>query len=301
MSGTTSSSSSTTASSSTTTTSTTTATFTPLYRITKTILGVTNDLESTLPTTPLYDINSTLNAKYQVLPKQVPGSGQHPTIKYFGIGINGARNVDGTNLSEPQEVSSLNMDIYQPIPFRCVTLDNDLSATERQQYRMRVVITQSSQQYVCYYLKVITIDDQQVQYTRLDPTTGNEVSYALDYENLTPTPPATSVDGSSNSISSEVDVLVSTNFPLAGTEVLEAVQVLYSGDLRRARITEIGIYTGTDYTTTANDVNNNPFSYTESIMTQLSMHYTFNGVDMASPTASFNQSFSFGSGDLVLI
>lgn len=280
---------------------TTTSTYTPLYNVTKTILGTTNDLETTLSVTPRYDVKSTLNAKYQILATGIPAAGQHPIMRYFGIGIGGSRNVDGQNLSQPQAVSSLNMDIYTPIPFRCLPIEQDLSTADRAQYRIRTIITIGSQQYVCYYLKLITVDNTTVQYTKLNSTNNTQQAYTLDYSNLTPTAPTTSIDGSSNSVSSEIDVTVPTNFLVSGTEVQEAIQVLYNGDLRYARITEIGVYTGTDIQNTANDSNNNPFTYTESIMTQLAMHYTFNGVDMSSPTAAFNSVFSFGAGNITLI
>jgi hypothetical protein len=260
---------------------------------------VTNDLELTLGATPLYNTNSTLNAKYGVLPSQVPTV--HPIIQYFGVGIGGTFNVDGTNLSQPNEVSALNMDLYTPIPIRCVPIEQDLSSSEQALYRMRVVKTIGGQQYACYYLKLLTKENSQVQYTQLNPTTLVETTYVLNYTNLNPTPPTTSTNGTSSAISSEVDALLQVNFPLLGSEINEAVSVIYGGDLRYARITEIGVYSGTDYAYTTTDYLNNPFTYTESIMTQLSLQYTFNGVDMASPTTAFNQNFSFGASNIVLL
>ncbi len=282
-----------------TTTATPTTTFTPLYRVVKTLLGITNDLELTLGTTPIYDTKSTLNAKYGIQANATPNA--HPTVKYFGIGINGSFNVDSVNLTQPRDVSSLDMDLYQPLPFRCVPVEQDLSATDRAIYRMRVIQTVNGQQYACYYLKLMTINDAQVQYSQLSSAAGAEQPYVIDYTNLNPTPPTGTTDGVSTSVDSEVNVLVSTNFPVSGLEVIEAVNVLYAGDMRRARLTEIGVYTGTDEIVQTTDSTGAAFNYTESIMTQLSIHYCFNGVDMASTTASFNQSFSFGGSNLILV
>lgn len=276
-----------------------TSTYQPLYQAVKTLLGMTNDLELQLGLTPRYDVASTLNAKYGVFPTMKPST--HPTLRYFGVGINGKRNIDTTNLSEPREPLATNMDIYQPIPIRVLPVDQDLSADERASYRMRRVVTIGSTQYVCYYLKLITQTDSQVAYTKLNATSNVQETYPLDYTNLTPTPPTDTIDDVTTDVSAEINVYAATSFPLTGEELAEAISVFYNGDLRYANISELGIYTGTDTVVQATDYQGNQFSYTESIMTQLDTHYCFNGTDMSSPTATFNQQFMFGSGKIALI
>jgi hypothetical protein len=273
-------------------------TYTPLGRSVKTILGSTNDLELELGLTPLYDLNSTLNKKYSVA-VQAPST--HPQVKYFGIGIGGVQNVSGTNLSQPQEVSELNMDLYTPLPFRVVPAAQDLDPTTRALYRMRVPKVISGANYICYYLKVLNLAAPSASYTQRDPTTGVETPYTLDYSNLSPTPPPTPVNGQVSSSSMEINVSAASTLPLSGTEVIEAVSALYGGDLRYAKISEIGIYTGTDASVAATDSNGQAFNYTEALMAQLHIQSTLNGVDMSSPTASFGQQFVFAGGSIVLI
>lgn len=280
-------------------TSGSTDTFTPIYQVTKTILGKQNDLELELNLTPAYDTQSTLNAKYSVYPTQKPAT--HPTVKYFGIGINGRFNVDTTNLTQPRQPLATNMDIYTPIPFRAVPVANDLDATERALYRMRVVRSIGGVQYALYYLKLITQTDTSVELSVLNSTSDSQQTYTLDYSNLTPTPPTTTIDSTTTAVAGEINVMAATAFPVTGAEVIEAINVLYGGDLRYAFISEVGIYSGTDATVQTTDSSGNAFTYTESIMTQLDTHYCFNGTDMSSPTASYNPQFYFGSGKIALI
>lgn len=270
--------------------------YTPVGRAIRTILGATNDLELELGLTPIYDLNTTLNRKYNVA-ATTPSS--HPTLKYFGMGIGGTYNVTGTNLSQPYQPSDLDMDLYIPLPFVVVPASQDLSSGARAQYRMRVPKMIGGNPYICYYLKVLSLASPSAAYTLRDPTTGVETPYTIDYSNLSPVQPSTSSDGSSGS-ASEINVSSAASLPISGTEVIQAVSALYGGDMRYAKISEIGIYTGTDATVTATNSTGGSFTYTEALMTQLAIHNTLNGVDMSSPTASFGQQFVFTNGSLIV-
>lgn len=266
----------------------------------RTILGVVNELELMTGATPLYDTNSTLNAKYKIAQSMVPGSGQHPTLKYFGIGRKGTVNKsdDGTT---PRMVMGDNLDIYGPLPFRCVPIENDLDADTRKQYRMRVPVQIGSDTYICYYLKVMSYTNNTVVMSRVNPSSQVLESYSLDYGKLTPTPPTTTIDGSTAAIGSEINIGISATLPITGAEILEGINVLYSGDLDLARITEIGLYTGTDLVTQGTDASGNSFDYTESIMAQLAVHRTWNGTTMDTASAEWNPTMAFGSGNIVIL
>lgn len=280
--------------------STSSNTYSPRAGARRVVLGVVNELELMTGATPLYDTNSTLNAKYKVAQSMVPGSGQHPTLRYFGIGRRGTVNVsdDGTT---PRMVMGDNLDIYGPIPFRCVPIEQDLDTDTQKQYRIRTLIQVGSDTYVCYYLKLMQYTNTSVVMERVNPSSQVLESYTLDYGKLTPTPPTTTIDGSTTAIGSEIDIGISATLPVTGAELLEGINVLYGGDLDKARITEIGLYTGTDAVVQGTAAGQTTINYTESIMTQLAVHRTFNGNDMSTAAAVWNPTMSFGSGNIVIL
>lgn len=275
--------------------------YNPTFRTIKTILGVTRQLESNLPVAPTNDPQTTLNHKYSLHADKTFTANGKPRILYFGVGINGFRNIDDTNLSEPHEVRATNMDLYTPLPIRCVPYDQDLSAVERANYRMRVLTTIDGQQYVLYYLKKMVIQDAAVQLTKTNTATGVEEPYTIDYSNLTPTPPEPSVDGTVSEGVNEVNVTVAGQVTVLGSEIAEAINVMYDGNMQYAKLSEIGLYQGEDQTQAAVDYTGTSFNYTEAVMAQLALHRTWNGTDLSTPSATLDYLYQFSSESLVLV
>ena len=271
------------------------STFTPTTNITPTYLGTTNSIETFNPATPLYDTRSTLNRKYGVGADRLPAS--HPRARYFGIGIGGRYNVDSGSLTAPHGVRDTNMDLYIPLPIRMVPLEQERSL-DLSQYRVRRLFPLAGGTLVGYMLKLITASNNSVQYSTTDAN-GNEIAWTPDYSNLTPTPPAPTTNGVTAASSITVNAMYKTVLNVTGAEVLEAITNLYNGDTRQAMISEIGIYSGDDYTETATDATNTPFNYTESCMTQLAMHYCFNGYDLSLPTSTMAMNFDFTRGEII--
>lgn len=276
-----------------------TTTITPVSQIGKTILGIIRELEAYSGVTPIYDTASTLNAKYGVFNSLVPTS--LPTVSYFGIGIGGCYNVSTGNLSQPYPVLKTNMDLYTPIPFRCVPVLQDLTSAEQALYRIRVRKTISGADYFCYYLKTITFNQSTVQVTQTDPVTSLQTPYVLDYANLNPIPPVVSTTGTTTSDSTEVNVSVTSSLPLTGAEVTEVINVLYSGDMRYARISELGLYSGQDRVVSGSDGSGNPINYTEAVLAQLNLQNTFNGDDWSNPSKTSIYEIVNGSGNLLMV
>lgn len=273
--------------------------YAPTSYISKTLLGTALELEGYTGVTKLNDTRATLNRKHGVFADTLPNN--NITARYFGIGIRGKRNVGDDALSEPIPVLDTNMDLYESIPFRCVPVEQDLTAPERSQYRIRVKKTFRGAQYWCYYLKRLSFSDETVRFTKKNPISGAEEAYALDYANLNPTPPVATINGTSTSAAAqEINASVSIALPLTGLEVIESISAIY-GDLRRAVISEIGIYAGEDQVVTGQDFVGANFNYTEAVMAQLTTHYTFNGHDMSRPESAFSYAFRLGSGDIIAV
>lgn len=246
------------------------------YQLTKTLAGAVLELEGVTNTVKREFLNSTLNAKYGVQAEVLPEKAT--AIAYFGIGINGKKNLD-ENLSAPYIPSPANMDLFEPIPFRVVPIDSDLSATEKLMYRMRVMRTFSGVDYWCYYLKKLTILDNQVKIISTELSSGAEtIIETLDPSNLTPIPTNTTAEGLTAG-TDRLSVVLDAEMRITGKEVVESVSVIYSGNLLRAHVSEIGIYSGEDSTATASDGLGGTISYEESIYTQLQYHYTSLGSD----------------------
>ena len=268
------------------------------FHITKTIIGIKNELLAISGTTHTPLLTTTLNHKYGIQAAVPPAS--KPIISYFGIGVNGFRNINDTNLSQPYIPSMENLDLYGPIPFRCVPVAEDLTAQERANYRMRVRKTFNGADYWCYYLKKIMFQDTDVQLTRTDPATLQETAYVIDPDNLTPTPVIPLTDGLVEVEGSEVNVTLAATLNITGVEVLESVGVIFN-DARRAVVSEIGIYTGLDATVAGVTHTGATLNYTEAIYAQLAIHKCSIGVPLTTPSAYSDQRLRLGKSNVLLL
>ena len=126
---------------------------------------------------------TTLNTKYNILKDEKIDT--FPRIRYFGIGINGYANIGGDpSVDQPYMPKSSDMDLYTPIPFRCVK--TPLTSTEAAVYRMVEKRVIDEETYYLYWLKLLEFESE---YPKVTSIAGNrETSYALDTSNLYPTP-----------------------------------------------------------------------------------------------------------------
>lgn len=258
-----------------------------------TVAGAMANIAAMTPTIRNVNLETTLNAKYGIAPTETLGAGEAQQILYVGAGIKGFRAVNDSSIVEPNRPIATNMDLYEPIPIRCVPVEADLDVTERANYRMRVVKTIGTEEYVLYYLKKLVFPDTSISLTHT--VDGIEQTYNLDPSNLTPTPPTLPLTGSISDIENEIDVYFAGQATLTGAELLEGINVLYDGDLRYAHLSEIGYYMGVDFTHTVNDFEGTPFNYTEAKVVQLAIHECSKGSDMADPTATETVIANYGT------
>jgi hypothetical protein len=241
----------------------------------------------------------------------VPANGKVPAIAYFGIGLRGCYNITSTDevgpLSQPFAPKATEMDLYTPIPIRCVPLENDLTGDDVKPYRMRTIQEKDGNLYACYWLKKIEFEES------INIKTINAQGESSDFDfnnigaNMTPTP---SMPSTPEIVTGSTKVIVSANVKciIKGSEVLEAINVLYDGDLRRARISEWGIYTGADKEGCVKppyqDENGNTVSsdiYTEAIYVQLAAKRCTTGVDMSNSSSEQHEILTIQNGNLLLI
>ncbi len=267
---------------------------------TKTIYGIKNEMHSCINVPYEADTEMTLNFKYKVgLDTPLTSI---PTLRYFGIGIKGCYNVDDGNLSSPYIPKETNADLFEPIPFRCVPVEQDLSSTERSMYRMRVRKTVGLQDYWLYYLKKMEITSGvNITMVNPDPNIKTELPYDMNTANLSPIPVKPDTSGIITGSVSEINVSVKALMTVTGQEVAEAIGVLYSGDLRYAKVSEFGLYTGEDREIIGYTHLNQQFSYTESIHAQLAAHHTNMGTDMSHRESIEKKYLAIGSGSLLVL
>lgn len=240
-------------------------------------------------------LNTTLNALYDVCASESPKN--VPKLGWFGIGINGHKNIDDENTTAARTIKADNLNIYEQIPFVLVPLDEDKN-DYRLKYRMRRLFSIGSVMYVAYYLKPFELVDTSVRIVRIDPNTNKEVVYELNPDNLRPVPPNPETTGTIGS-SSEIQVNQRFLLPISGSEVAGPVATLYNGNLAKARLSEYGLYTGEEKVVTGYDYNNVPFQYTEVVCAQLSYHTCTSGMDASQSSSVLNRLITMSGGNLL--
>lgn len=154
------------------------------------------------------------------------------TCNYFMVGA-GGRVVSG----KPSLARNYETKLYEPIPFRCVPVSNDLSAEDRAQYRLRKVIQINGEDYVAYYAK------------KFEPSNVHIVANQTEY---TPAESDTVAIGETGAgVSASVAggaVSVYTQFTLDVAEgELQEYYKLKNGTLVGAKMNEIGLVTAYDF------------------------------------------------------
>ena len=242
-----------------------------------TLLGAEIGLSSLLPVNFQERREFTLNNDLSVFPNDEITV--RPKLRYFGLGIKGAYNADDGILQAAYNPARVNMNLFSQIPLRCVPVDEDLSDTERAQYRMRVRRTIKGQEYYLYYLKLIEFTSD-IKFKRINPLDGSEEAYELDPSYLHPTPVKANTDITVVSNEDTIVAYCEARIYVTAAEVLEYIRVFYDGDTRYAKISEIGFYTGVEKEVAGVTGNNVAITYNESLYTMLYNHCTWLGTPL---------------------
>ena len=212
-----------------------------------TILGALNQFQAFTDLQYRAMFDTTLNKKYRVLVNHNDNfPTDTPALRYFGIGTRGYQNIDLHQAALPFPGDGRMMDLYRPIPIRCIPLNEEptvMTDALRRNYRMRVVEQHNGIEYACYYLKLIDFSGD-ISIVKKDAD-GKESDYSLDEAWLNPTPPdINQIGGNINANVNRIVVRASGTCVVTHEEIMEAVTCIYNSDLDFARISEIGYYTG---------------------------------------------------------
>ena len=197
--------------------------------------------------------NSTLNQKWNLADSETPAVNQYPTLGYIGIGNRGASyeiTTDNFALSVPTPHLARHASAYNFIPFVIREITDDLSATERARYRLRVPRVINGVNYVVYYLRVLdlTTVSPSVELRTVNNGTISTTGFSPELSDLSPTAPVLSNTNVNNPNGSYLISTAKVNFTLSQediNEIMNACDIIY-GDPRYAVINEIMVCHGVD-------------------------------------------------------
>lgn len=267
----------------------------------KTILQKINETQNAVDIDASHYLKHTLNVLYDLWSAEVPNDTSR--LRYFGMGINGRYNVDSEGLMGAYDPLTTDLDLYEPVPFRCRPLDEDLTDAERAQYRIRAIREINGQRYICYFLKKLEQVDNEVHVFRIDHENGLTLPYELENRHLNPTPRKPQTNDTQASEEPDIVVGVRMNMNVTAEELYEYIDIKYKGDRRRAVISEWGVYSGEDrlIREAPNPVGPGVFSYTESIYTYLSYKTCTLGTTMENANHGMTRTLLIGSGTCIML
>lgn len=222
----------------------------------------------------------TLNDYFDVQSGNLPnesagGDPIYPSIQYLAIGRGGHRNATGAGGASLTDVLQHNVDharLFEHIPFVMRQVDDDLTTSERANYRLRTLESIDGIDYWCYYLRKISFSSSDV--TTQMVTTTNGVTTEEDYEfspslmtNPQPLPMENGqvVESSGRKLSLQNDIYVGLNGDDVNN-IVDACEKKY-GDPRYAIISEFAFVAGYEQEVT-DSRGGQTVTYTEGVSTQ---------------------------------
>lgn len=280
-----------------------------------TLLGIYNQFHTAVGLQYTLYPQTTLDAKYGLHENAINSPGSLPMLRYAGIGVRGYQNTDNQQGAQPYMPAATNMDLYTPIPFRVRPIDNDLTMTERVNYRFREVREIGGQEYALYWLKLIEFNPKTVNFIRKDAE-DIESPFTLDPSYLSPEPPDMDVGGTAETNQNRVIVRATGHVIVTGAEIAE-VSTYYrdkNGNSYGTRISEYGFYTGCEYwvdetgkligdclTTDKPAIYEGREGVKESVYVQLAKHQCTLGDDLSEEHSSVNVEVNFEASNFLAI
>ncbi|MGI9213243.1 MAG: DUF7208 family protein [Methylococcaceae bacterium] len=197
---------------------------------------------------------STLNEKFNVNAGIVLSEGEIPRVNYMAIGNAGHRAVVGADgITQIAAIPHLPRHgaLYHHVPYLLRTPDNDLTAAERANYRLRVLETHNGVTYVAYYLKKLNLDETVPQMTYMTEREGaiTSIPFAPTVGDLNPTAPPVTSTGVISTTGDYLSVTAQVRFTLTEPDMQELSQVaaiLYDDPNAGMIISEMALCSGLD-------------------------------------------------------
>lgn len=216
--------------------------------------------------------NTTLNELFNIQSGVPTDTGIYPNMKLLAIGNGGhVMGSTGDGLSYPQLVNHSPRDcaLINHLPFQLVLASNDLSASDRANYALRVPTTINGQNYIAYYLRLIDLST--VTVNLLDNTVVNgqvsSVPWVPSSSNLHPTATIPSDTGSVQTSSDYVSVEAILNVAFGDSDIealMNVANILY-GTTDLAIISEAALCAAQMKVVSAQQSGGGTLTYTEAV------------------------------------
>lgn len=193
--------------------------------------------------------NTTLNERFNIEPNYNFGENEYPSLKYFTIGVGGDDVLDGSIGYPVSKHSPVDASLFKPIPFVMRKVSEDLTESERINYRFRKQEYINGENYICYYLKLITGFNIRDEFYKINTINGNSTLglFSLDSINpLFPVPRERGIEYDTYDTMTDLAHKLDIEFTLLPNEVNDLKKVLEIHKIDNTRITEIGLCTGKD-------------------------------------------------------
>ncbi len=240
--------------------------------ILKSLLQSCSQLGLAYPVLPF----TTLNQKLNIQAAAQLNPGEMPIMNCFMIGNGGlevATGGDGTPYIQAYRHKPTDSGLFSELPFIVRPTTSDLSDLDRSKYRLRRLITISSQPYFAYYAKVLDFGSSvsQLQNRVVAPDGSITVSpFNHTNDNLNPEPivlaagDTVTVTGNYVSASTLLTVVLNADDI---SEIVNAATLIY-GDANRANISELALCSSVNRNVSTS-AGGFPVTYTEAIATQV--------------------------------
>jgi hypothetical protein len=230
-----------------------------------------------------------------------------PSVKYVAIGNGGHKMVVGANgLAKPEPIQHTpqNAALYNQLPFVLRLPSNDLTPSERSQFRLRKLETHDGIQYVAYYLKVLDLSMTTTKLELRSVKNGVTVStpYVYSLDNLNPTPPTITNTGVITTTGDYIACTAKVPFEMTAADIAEFLNVcnIIYGDDGYAMISEIAVCSGVDKTDVVGIFNGTSAAYTDAIdVWVINFISTFFAAKFANDSISLN--LEVGSVESLLV
>lgn len=195
---------------------------------------------------------TTLNEKFNVLPKDYPGQDVYPRLCAIGLGWGAmAMNMGADNEPYPviQQHLSTDAALFKHMPIVLRLVDDDLTPTQRARYCMRTLVTFHGKNYYAYYLKWVNFaqaDNNLFLKIKREDGTVEVQPYVYSEANLNPTPvdlqsPGVNLLKGQSVISSTIITLPLDDFDI--NEIRKAALIIKQAT-GRAIVSEVCLVTG---------------------------------------------------------